>query len=59
MPSRFERLAPSSVEFRPLEEHVEIVAAALVWSTARDNPFVDAFIKILEEQGEYEVRSGS
>ncbi|WP_420604515.1 LysR family substrate-binding domain-containing protein [Methylobacterium sp.] len=47
VPSRAERLAPASVVFRPLEERVEIVATALVWSTAHHNPLVDAVIEII------------
>lgn len=44
VPSRSERLAPPSVAFRPLEERIEIVATALVWSTAHHNPLIDAVL---------------
>jgi len=48
VPSRFERLAPPNVAFRPLKERVDIVAAALVWSVARHNPMVEAVITLVE-----------
>lgn len=47
VPARFARLAPASVVFRPLTEPVEIVAAALAWSTARHNPLVDAVVALV------------
>lgn len=50
VPSRFERLAPPNVAFRPLKEHVDIVAAALVWSAARHNPMVDAVIALIKTE---------
>ncbi|MCJ2033392.1 LysR family transcriptional regulator [Methylobacterium sp. J-068] len=49
VPARFERLAPPQVAFRALTERVEIVAAALVWSTARHNPLVDAVIALAQD----------
>jgi DNA-binding transcriptional LysR family regulator len=48
VPARFERLAPRQVVFRPLTERIEIVAAALVWSTARHNPLVDAVVALVQ-----------
>ncbi|MGU3537948.1 LysR family transcriptional regulator [Methylobacterium sp. A54F] len=47
VPSRFERLAPASVRVRPLRERVDIVAAALVWSSARHNPVVEAVVALV------------
>ena len=49
VPSRSERLAPSSVVFRSLKERVEIVVTALVWSTAHHNPLVDAVLELIEQ----------
>lgn len=51
VPSTFERLAPGNVIFRPLKERVDIVAAALAWSTARHNPLVHTVVEL--------VRSGA
>jgi DNA-binding transcriptional LysR family regulator len=51
VPSRFERLAPPSVAFRPLKERVDMVAAALVWSVARHNPMVAAVVSLVEASG--------
>ncbi|MET3415154.1 LysR family transcriptional regulator [Methylobacterium sp. 1030] len=50
VPSRFERLAPSNVVFRPLTEGVDIVAAALVWSVAHHNPLVDAVVQLVRRE---------
>ena len=47
VPSRAERLAPRSIVFRPLQERIDIVATALVWSTAHHNPLIDAVIDMV------------
>ena len=52
VPSRSERLAPPNVAVRPLKERVEIVAAALVWSSARHNPMVDAVLDLVGPKGQ-------
>jgi len=54
VPSRAERLAPPSVVFRRLEEQVEIVATALVWSTAHHNPLIDAVLDLIERDSDGE-----
>lgn len=52
VPSRFARLAPPNVVFRPLEERVDIVATALVWSTAHHNPLVDAVLELVGQDSD-------
>ncbi len=47
VPSRFARLAPPNVVVRPLAERIEIVATALVWSTAHHNPLIDAVLALM------------
>ena len=46
VPMRFAGFAPPQVVVRPLEERVEIVAAALVWSEARADPLVEAAVAL-------------
>ncbi|MET0529374.1 MAG: LysR family transcriptional regulator [Microvirga sp.] len=53
VPSGAERLAPASVVFRPLAERVEIVATALVWSTAHHNPLIDAVLQLVGRSDEW------
>ncbi len=48
VPSRFETLSPVNVAFRSLQERVDIVAAALVWSVACHNPMIEAVISLVE-----------
>ncbi|MBI3145611.1 MAG: LysR family transcriptional regulator [Pseudogulbenkiania sp.] len=50
VPLALGRLAPANVVVRPLLENVNVVTTAVAWSTARNNPLVDAAIEILASE---------
>ena len=47
VPSALKKLAPENVVVRPLKENVSVVTTAMAWSTARNNPLVDAVVTAL------------
>jgi len=48
VPASLKKLAPENVVFRPLRENVSVVTTAMAWSTARENPLVDAVVTLLK-----------
>ncbi len=44
VPASLKKLAPENVVFRPLKENLRVVTTAVAWSTARDNPLVQAVV---------------
>lgn len=47
VPLTLRRLAPENVVVVPLEENFSVVTTAMVWSSVRDNPVVDAVVAAL------------
>lgn len=47
VPASLKKLAPENVVIRPLKEKVDVVTTAIAWSTARDNPLIDAVVASL------------
>jgi DNA-binding transcriptional LysR family regulator len=51
VPASLKKLAPQNVVFRPLKENLSVVTTAMAWSTARDNPLVEAVVAIVGSTG--------
>lgn len=47
VPATLKKLAPKNVVIRPLGEALNVVTTALVWSTARVNPWVEEVVATL------------
>jgi len=47
VPASLKKLAPENVVFRPLKENLSVVTTAMAWSTARDNPLIEAVAAML------------
>ena len=48
VPSALKKLAPENVVIRALRERVNVVTTAMAWSTARQNPMVNAVLALLD-----------
>ena len=51
VPSALKKLAPENVVIRALRERVNVVTTAMAWSTARQNPMVNAVLALLDVEG--------
>jgi DNA-binding transcriptional LysR family regulator len=50
VPASLKKLAPENVVFRPLKENLSVVTTAMAWSTARENPLIEAVVAIVGNQ---------
>lgn len=51
VPASLRKLAPENVVFRPLKENLNVVTTAVAWSTARENPLIQAIVTMLGNTG--------
>ncbi len=47
VPASLKKLAPENVVFRPLKENLSVVTTAMAWSTARENPLIEAVVAMV------------
>ncbi|EEA02423.1 transcriptional regulator, LysR family [Burkholderia sp. H160] len=51
VPASLKKLAPENVVFRPLKENLSVVTTAIAWSTARENPLIEAVAAMVGNTG--------
>jgi DNA-binding transcriptional LysR family regulator len=56
VPASLKKLAPENVVFRPLKENLSVVTTAMAWSTARENPLIEAVVAIVGNQTRFKAR---
>lgn len=47
VPASMKKLAPPHVVFRPLKEKIQVTTAAVAWNARRQNPLVEAAVKLM------------
>ncbi|GAB3626897.1 HTH-type transcriptional regulator BenM [Pandoraea terrae] len=59
VPASLKKLAPENVVFRPLKEKMSVVTTAMAWSSARENPLVNAVVALLTTAAQRPKRASS